>query len=181
MKYKPHTTSHLVPSSSVLGGFFETALGARTRAAGLAGTAGTFLEDESGTVLPARNDGFLCVICEGSTLRSPEVTAPPLFKSARRAAAGDGPDAAGVGASVAGGGGGGGGGGPPADGAGAALVPADGMELGAAGPFGFHVTPVVCHCLTYFCNASSRTVVERAQATCLVSLKRCQIVESCAT
>jgi hypothetical protein len=37
---------------------------------------------------------------------------------------------------------------------------------------GFHVTPVVCHCLTYFCSPSSKAIKDRAQATCLISLER---------
>jgi hypothetical protein len=37
---------------------------------------------------------------------------------------------------------------------------------------GFHVTPVVCHCLTYFCSPSSKAIKARAQATCLGSLER---------
>lgn len=33
----------------------------------------------SGTGAAARKDGFLCVICDGSTFLSPDVTFSPLF------------------------------------------------------------------------------------------------------
>ena len=71
-----------------------------------------------GTVLPALNDGFLCVISLLSTFLRFLVTSAPRLSSAKTA---DTPPAAGAGAETGGGGGpgggGGGGGGPPAAGA----------------------------------------------------------------
>ena len=64
--------------------------------------------DAAGTVLPARNAGFLCVISLLSTLRRPLVTSAPRFRSAKTAAT---PPADGAGAGTAAGGGGGPGGG----------------------------------------------------------------------
>ena len=99
-----------------MGGFFAC------RALGLTGFFGLAPGDEdggdaAGTVLPARNAGFLCVISLLSTLRKPLVTSEPLFKSANTApmppAGADVEAGGGGGAAGAGGGGGGGGGAPP--------------------------------------------------------------------
>lgn len=48
----------------------------------------------------------------------------------------------------------------------------DGTEEGAAGPLGFQATPVVCHCLTYFCNAERREETDRAQVATSALLNR---------
>lgn len=82
----------------------------------------------SGTTLVDRSSGFLWVICEASTFFNPEVTDPPLFNSANRAACPPAGALIEVGAAA---GGGGGGGGPPAAGAG---VDEEGKEAGAEGP-----------------------------------------------
>ena len=72
-----------------------------------------------GTVAPARNDGFLCVIWSALTFRRPFVTASPLFKSLNTAsrpppAVGGGGGALSNFIGGGGGPGGGGGGGAPA-------------------------------------------------------------------
>lgn len=73
------------------------------------------LEEEAGTVLPARRAGFLCVISLLSTFLRCFVTSSPRLRSAKTA---ETPPAAGAGAAAGGGGpgggGGGGGGGAPA-------------------------------------------------------------------
>ena len=74
---------------------------------GRLGTAGV----DAGTTLLARRAGFLCVISDLSTFRSPFVTASPRFNSAKTA---DAPPAAGAGGAATGGGGGGGGADAPA-------------------------------------------------------------------
>lgn len=43
------------------------------------------VEAVSGTVLPARREGFLCVICDLSTLRRPAVTDSPLLSCSKTA------------------------------------------------------------------------------------------------
>ena len=110
----------------------------------------------SGTVEPARRDGFLCVISDLSTFRRPLVTSSPLLSSEKTAPR---PVAAGPGSGFCssilrtgggpGGGGGGGGGGaaaPPAGaGAGAAADDAASTDLAAsvAGtPLGFQGMPL---------------------------------------
>jgi len=115
---------HLFPSSSFRGGFFVLMLsgfgffpGARLLPRPTDETL-DWLSLRVGTVAPARNEGFLCVISFGSTFRKPFVTASPLFSSENTAPR---PLAAAVGAAGfssisnlgAGPGGGGGGGGPP--------------------------------------------------------------------
>jgi hypothetical protein len=98
-----------------------------------------------GTVAPARNDGFLCVISSALTLRRPFVTASPLFSSEKTAPS---PPLSAVGAAfgssnrIGGGGGpgGGGGGGPPA---------AGGGGPGRASPS--------CDCSTCFIASSAET------------------------
>lgn len=78
----------------------------------------------AGTVLPARSEGFLCVISLLSTFLRPFVTSEPRLISAKTAvtppAAGVAAAGAGGGGGPGGGGGGGGGGAPPA-----AAEPAD--------------------------------------------------------
>jgi len=69
--------------------------------------------EELGTVEPARNSGFLCVISLLSTLRKFFVTSAPRFNSANTAAVPLAALLAGGGAARNGGGGGGGGGGAP--------------------------------------------------------------------
>lgn len=105
--------SHLVPSSSVFGGFFWNE-------EGFGGFAGGPFEledrDKAGAGADPRSAGFLCVICEASTFLRPLVTEPPLLRSAKTldmspaagaAAFGVGVDC-GAGAEGAAGGGGGG-------------------------------------------------------------------------
>lgn len=94
-------------------------------------------ETAAGTVLPARRDGFLCVISLLSTFLRPFVMSEPRFNSANTAATPP-PLAAGA-AGAAAAGGGGGGGGPGGGGGGGALAAA-----GAAAPAGLYwlvVTP----------------------------------------
>lgn len=103
------TIIHLLPSSSSsLGGFL-------TNVAGFLPTAGGAFFWPSGTAPVPRSSGFLCVICEGSTFFNPEVTEPPRFKSASKAACPPpAPPVEGLGGDwKSAGGGGGGGGGPP--------------------------------------------------------------------
>lgn len=71
---------HLLPSRSILAGFFRRILSGFgfLPGAGLLPRAGN---SRSPTVLPARSDGFLCVISDLSTFRSPLVTSEPLFNS----------------------------------------------------------------------------------------------------
>lgn len=91
---------HLFPSSSsIFAGFFAGF------APGLGLRGGPFFA-LSETVPAERSEGFLWVIWELSTFRNPEVTAPPRFKSAKRAAAPE-PDVGAAGAEPEGGGGGG--------------------------------------------------------------------------
>ena len=78
------------------------------------------LVSRSPTELPVRSEGFLCVISDLSTFRSPCVTAEPLLSS-EKTASNPPEEAAGAGSVLMsstgagpGGGGGGGGGGPPA-------------------------------------------------------------------
>jgi hypothetical protein len=121
------TIIHLLPSSFITGGFFVRMLSGF----GFFPGAGLFPRDieetlealslRVGTVAPARNEGFLCVIWSGFTFRSPFVTASPLFNSLKTASIPPAAAGAALGASsnlIGGGGGpggGGGGGGPPAD------------------------------------------------------------------
>lgn len=59
---------HLLPSNSFLGGFFVRKLSGFGFLPGGAGETPRPVEDElslrCGTVDPARNEGFLCVICD---------------------------------------------------------------------------------------------------------------------
>lgn len=122
------TMIHLFPSSLLTGGFFVRMLSGLGFFPG-AGLFPRVIEDtldwlslRVGTVAPARSAGFLCVISSGLTLRSPLVTASPLFNSENTASK---PPAflvgAGFGASSnlkgggGGPGGGGGGGGAPTE------------------------------------------------------------------
>ena len=93
--------SHLLPSSSFFGSFFGSlrceALLLCRMLGGLGLISGPGLRERlmsveeaeadvasfSGTVLPARREGFLCVICELSTFFSPEVTDSPLFSCSK--------------------------------------------------------------------------------------------------
>lgn len=98
-----HTISHLFPSKTNLGGLLPA------NAAGFAGRAGFFPAamdisvnpvyvelrmilyipggvGEPGTVCPALNDGFLCVISLLSTFLRPLVTSSPRLSSANTAA-----------------------------------------------------------------------------------------------
>lgn len=87
----------------------------------------------STTAACERSSGFLCVICDGSTLRRPEVTEPPRFRATWRAAAPPVPAAAVPEESLAKSeGGAGGGGGGPEEAAGA--EDEEGIEDGAGGP-----------------------------------------------
>lgn len=96
---------HLLPSTnSIFGGFF----GVCPDAPGVAFPSGGPLFAESGTTPLDRSSGFLCVIWDESTLRSPDVADPPRFSSESRAAAEPGPAGANEGESAGGGGGGGG-------------------------------------------------------------------------
>ena len=119
-----HTTIHLFPSSSSnLGGFLA-------RTVGFLPTAGGAFFWSTETVEEVLNSGFLCVIWDGSTFLSPEVTDPPLLSAASRAAAPPAPAAAAAGLAdwSTGGGGGGGGAPPPVE------VEEDGTEDGAGSP-----------------------------------------------
>jgi len=127
--------------------------------------------DRSGTTELERKSGFLCVIWEESTLRRPDVTDPPELRAERRAAGPE--DGAEEVEAMPAGGGAEGAGGPPEAGCDTEVKAPEGTDVGAAGPctnqpgqdrrmkwytFGFQTTPVVCHCLTYACNASSRAL-----------------------
>lgn len=98
------TINHLFPSNANFDGFFPI------NEAGFVGLTGRFAVEvlALGTALGARNSGFLWVISDLSTLRSPFVTSSPRFNSANTAATP--PPDAGAGAAAGGGGGGGGGG-----------------------------------------------------------------------
>lgn len=99
---------HFPPSRANLEGFLPLS------EAGFEGFVGRFADPPplfaAGTTLDARRLGFLCVISDLSTLRSPFVTSSPRFRSAKTAAA---PPAEAACAAAAGGGGGGGGGADP--------------------------------------------------------------------
>lgn len=98
---------HFVPSNANLGGFFPA------KEAGFDGFTGRLgAAAAGGTVLEARSSGFLCVISDLSTLRSPFVTSVPLFRSAKTAPIPPPEELEGAAAAA---GGGGGGGGAPAD------------------------------------------------------------------
>jgi len=123
-------------------------------------------ESVSETVGVARNDGFLCVISDLSTLRSPFVTSLPLLISPNTAPKPDSflPDGASSLICRTGGGPGGGGGrggAPPAaggDGAGGAAadpeVDIDFATSAADWPLAFQGMPLGKYCLTY--SARSR-------------------------
>lgn len=137
------STVHLLPSSSVFGGFL-------TKLAGFFGMVGrpslppsapASPAEGDATVPPARSAGFLCVISLLSTLRRPPVTLPPWFRSANTAdispaaafafgALGKLPGAAGAGGAPGAGGAGGPGGGGGAEGA--ACWVEEGAELADA-------------------------------------------------
>jgi hypothetical protein len=156
------TIIHLLPSSSFLGGFLARMLSGLGFLPGGAGLLPRAAALPSGTVDPARSDGFLCVISDLSTFRRPAVTASPLLSSEKTAPMP--PAAAGSAAFCTlilrtgggPGGGGGGGGGPPAAGAGARAGAggAGGAALtdlaaSAAGtPLGFQGLPFGNHVLT---------------------------------
>jgi len=163
------TRIHLFPSSFLTGGFFVRMLSGF----GFFPGAGLFprFTDETldalslrvGTVAPARNDGFLCVIWSALTFRRPLVTASPLLSSLNTAPS---PllSAAGFGASSnlrgggGGPGGGGGGGGPPAAfgcgaGGGGWFSSTDLIASSREIPFGFHGIPWGKVCLTYSVRA----------------------------
>lgn len=115
------TMIHLFPSSSsIFAGFFAGF------APGLGLRGGAFFA-LSGTVSAERSAGFLWVIWELSTFRNPEVTAPPRFRSAKRAAVPEAGGTEAAGAEPEGGGGGGGG----ADGA----EEVSGIDEGAGEPY----------------------------------------------
>lgn len=151
------TITHLLPSSSIFGGFFVRMLSGL----GFLPGAGLFPRTaESPEPAAALSEGFLCVISDLSTLRSPLVTESPLFSSLKTAPRP--PPAAGAGAvcsliwSTGGGpGGGGGGGAPPVAGGGggaAALLVEEDIDLAtsaAEGPLGFQGMPLGKYCLTY--------------------------------
>jgi hypothetical protein len=160
-----HTMIHLLPSNSFRGGFFVRKLSGLGFLPGGAGELLRPIEEElllrSGTTAPARNVGFLCVICEASTFFSPEVMPSPRCRSAKTAPmSAAGAFFAEVGGRP-GGGGGGGGGGPPAAGAGsggaggtADFTPDSSAATwrnasAASTPWGFHWTPLGWCCLTY--------------------------------
>jgi hypothetical protein len=144
-----HTIVHLFPSSSFLGGFLTRMLSGLGFLPGAGLFPRTALEF-SGTVEPARREGFLCVISDLSTFLSPLVTASPLLSSAKTALK----PAAGPGSGFCslilrtgggpGGGGGGGGGAPPEAGAGVVDAAEDrALATSAAGcPLGFHGMPL---------------------------------------
>lgn len=151
------TTVHLFPSSSFLAGFLTLMLSGFGFFPG-AGLLARATELPSDTVDPARRDGFLCVICDLSTLRSPFVTDSPLLSSEKTAPNPEvveaGSSAASVLMSKTGGGpgGGGGGGAPPAGGCGAAagalLVKGARASSVTDCPFGFQTIPFEKRCLT---------------------------------
>jgi hypothetical protein len=165
-KQRVHTIVHLLPSSSFLGGFFTRMLSGLGffPGAGLLPLTGL---SPSGTVEPARSEGFLCVISDLSTLRRPLVTDSPLLSSEKTAPS---PPAAGASGAAAcslilrtgGGPGGGGGGGPPAPGGGggAGVEEEDDsasrllMTSFTGWPFGFQGMPLGKYSLTY--SARSR-------------------------
>lgn len=153
---RAHTTVHLLPSSSFLAGFFTLMLSGLGFFPG-AGLLARAVELPPEAVELARRDGFLWVICDLSTLRSPLVTSSPLFSSENTAPRPDDPE---DGASAAGsvfmsstgggpGGGGGGPGGPPAEGA---WAPCDeSMDLAtsrAEPPLGFQGRPLAKCCFS---------------------------------
>lgn len=113
---------HLLPSNSFFGGFFVrklSGLGFLPGGAGECPLVDEVLSLRSGTTEVDRNDGFLCVICDGSTFFNPDVTFSPFWRSANTApmsvAAAFG---FGGGGRPPGGGGGGGGAAPPMPGSG---------------------------------------------------------------
>lgn len=151
---------HLLPSNSILGGFFVLKLSGFAFFGGAGDTPR--VDDELslrvGTVDVVRSEGFLCVICEASTFFKPLVTPSPLFKSANIAPRSAPPDL-GIGGRPPGGGGGGGGGPPLAAGGrgggrGAeevALLPdlRSFIACMASTPLAFHWTPRAWCCLIY--------------------------------
>lgn len=150
---------HLFPSIFLTGGFLVR------NVSGLGffpGGAGLFPRDieetlealslRVGTVAPARNEGFLCVIWSAETFFNPLVTASPLLSSLKTASrpppAASAGVAAGASSNLRGGGGGpgggGGGGGPPAALGGDAEGWFDSTDLIASSaetPLGFHGIP----------------------------------------
>lgn len=107
---------HLLPSSLLTGGFFVrmlSGLGFFPGAGLLPRVIESLLSLRVGTVAPARNDGFLCVIWSADTFLRPFVTASPLFNSEKTASSPPAScgEAFGVASNLRGGGGGPGGGG----------------------------------------------------------------------
>jgi hypothetical protein len=161
--------SHLVPSSSVFGGFFWNDCGfggfaGRPEDEVLADSAGA-----AGTGAVPRSVGFLCVCCDASTFFRPEVTPSPLLSAAKTLDMSPADAALGVaegeGAAGAGGGPGGGGGGAGAE------VEEDGADRferysERSAPWAFQTTPVVWCWTTYLRKSSSREVKERAHSMC---------------
>lgn len=82
------TISHLLPSSSFFGGFLVRMLSGFGFLPGMGLLARPRLDVLSlrvGTVAPARNEGFLCVISSLLTFLRPLVTASPLLSSLKTA------------------------------------------------------------------------------------------------
>ena len=103
---------HLLPSSSLRGGFFVRILSGFGRFPGIGDLPCADSEDcESdrvgGAELFARSEGFLCVCNEGSTFRRPEVTASPFESWSKTAPISDVPPREEVGPLAGMGGGGG--------------------------------------------------------------------------
>lgn len=73
--------SHLLPSSSVLGGFLA---GAAPGLGGLTGGLGALPPEAVGAAASLKL-GFLCVFWESSTFFNPVVTEPPLLSCAKTA------------------------------------------------------------------------------------------------
>ncbi len=160
------TIIHLLPSNIFTGGFFVRILSGFGFFPGGAGLFPRVIEDalealsvRVGTVAPARNEGFLCVIWSAVTFFKPFVTASPLLSSSNTA---PNPPASATGANFGassnlagggggpGGGGGGGGAGAPVAAFGGADPPSTLFNASSADtPFGFHGMPWGKVCFTY--------------------------------
>lgn len=155
--------NHLLPSNFLTGGFLVRMLSGF----GFLPGAGLFprldwLSLRSGTLDPARREGFLCVIWSLDTFFKPLVTSSPLFNSEKTAPieplAGAELTSLMTGGGGGPGGGGGGGGGPPdvATGVEVAGTPAEASFLSASStdtPLAFQGMPLPKVCFTYSVKA----------------------------